>query len=196
MAEIDILKRAQEYMLSLARGFDPLTGEEIENDSVINNVRMSRCFFYVSDVLGKVIDNGGEVTKSARKSEPKPKYIPLTAEMIENYPYSENPVGISNLVKPLREMLGESGKPLSVLQITAWLVNEGYLIENIRSGKREKVATQKGNALGITVKEGVNPQTGVPYRMNLYNIKAQRFILENHNRMLEDLQPQEDEVCV
>ena len=192
MPEIDIMRRAHEYILSLARGFDPLTGEEITDDSVINNVRMSRCFFYVADVLEKVIENGGEVNRPVRKESAK--YTLLTQEIIQAFPYSDTPMGINNLIKTLREMIGEHGKPLSAVQITAWLLNEGYLIENIRSGKREKVATAKGNALGITVKEGINAQTGIPYRMNLYDTKAQRFILENHNRILAQLQNTEENV--
>ncbi|MBE6812849.1 MAG: hypothetical protein E7523_08195 [Ruminococcaceae bacterium] len=192
MTETDVLKRAQEYMLSLARGFDPLTGEEINDDSVINNVRMSRCFFYVADVLGKVIANGGEVSKTTVIKTTA--YTMLSDEIINSFPYNDSPMGISNIIKTLREMIGEHGKPLSAVQITAWLLNEGYLIENIRSGKREKVATAKGNALGITVKEGINAQTGIPYRMNLYDTKAQRFILENHNRILAQLQNTEENV--
>ncbi len=190
MPEIDIMRRAQEYILPLARGFDPLTGEEITDDSVINNVRMSRCFFYVADVLEKVIENGGEVNRPVRKESAK--YTLLTQEIIQAFPYSDTPMGINNLIKALREMLGENEKPLAAVQITAWLVSEGYLIENIRADKREKVATAKGNAIGITVKEGTNMQTGVPYRMNLYDKKAQRFILENHNRILTQLQNTED----
>ncbi len=190
MPEIDIMRRAQEYILSLARGFDPLTGEEITDDSVINNVRMSRCFFYVADVLEKVIENGGEVNRPVRKESAK--YTLLTQEIIQAFPYSDTPMGINNLIKALREMLGENEKPLAAVQITAWLVSEGYLIENIRADKREKVATAKGNAIGITVKEGTNMQTGVSYRMNLYDKKAQRFILENHNRILTQLQNTED----
>ncbi|MBQ6864191.1 MAG: hypothetical protein IJO14_08135 [Clostridia bacterium] len=190
MENIELMKRAKTYIQALANGTDPFTGEEISDDSVINNVRMSRCFFYVADILEKVIANGGEVSKTYTA---KPAaYTPLTDEIINTFSYSDDPMGINNIVKTLREMLGENRKPLSAVQITAWLVNEGYLIENIRGGKREKIASAKGNALGITVKEGTNIQTGVPYRMNLYNRKAQQFILQSHNRILKELSEREE----
>lgn len=50
-------------------GIDPLTGREVSDEDIINNVRISRCLFYVSDVLKRVIDNGGEVSvpKNAKK---------------------------------------------------------------------------------------------------------------------------------
>ena len=61
MTELETLKRAKMYIDSLARGVDPISGQPAEDDSVINNVRISRCLFYVSDVLEKVINNGGNV---------------------------------------------------------------------------------------------------------------------------------------
>ena len=57
MTELDTLKRAKMYIDSLARGVDPVSGQLAEEDSVINNVRISRCLFYVSDVLEKVISD-------------------------------------------------------------------------------------------------------------------------------------------
>ncbi len=59
MEELDVMKRAQSYIESLANGKDPLTGNELPDADIVNNVRISRCLFYVSDVLKKVIDNGG-----------------------------------------------------------------------------------------------------------------------------------------
>ena len=182
MSELELQQRAQSYMLSLANGMDPFSGEEIENDSVINNVRMSRCFFYVADVLKKVIDNGGEVGKV--QSKPKREFAYLPQEIIDSFPYSDDGMGINSIVRTLREAMGENTKVLSAVRIADWLVAEGYLIENIRSGKREKVPTPNGTALGIRIKEGTNLQSGIPYRMNIYNAKAQRFILENYNRIL------------
>ncbi|MGN1443606.1 MAG: hypothetical protein ACI4XE_07140, partial [Acutalibacteraceae bacterium] len=63
MNDLETMKRAKSYIDMLANGIDPLTGETIRDDSVINNVRISRCLFYVSDVLNRAIDNGGEFGK-------------------------------------------------------------------------------------------------------------------------------------
>ncbi len=169
-------------MLSLANGMDPFSGEEIENDSVINNVRMSRCFFYVSDVLKKVIENGGEVGSKPKK--PKRELAVLTQEYIDAFPFDDAGMGINSIVRALRAVAGENEKVISAVRITDWLVAGGYLVENIRSGKRERVPSPRGAALGIRVKEGTNIRTGIPYRMNIYDIKAQRFILENYNNIL------------
>ena len=61
MTELEAMQRAKMYLDKLAQGIDPITNQEVPEDSVLNNVRLARCFFYVSDVLGKVIDNGGVI---------------------------------------------------------------------------------------------------------------------------------------
>ena len=63
MTELETLKRAKMYVDKLANGVNPLNDEHVKDDDVINNVRISRCLFYVSSVLSKVIDNGGEVNQ-------------------------------------------------------------------------------------------------------------------------------------
>ena len=52
MTELETMQRAKMYLDKLAQGTDPITNQEVPEDSVLNNVRLARCFFYVSDVLG------------------------------------------------------------------------------------------------------------------------------------------------
>ena len=61
MTELETMRRAKMYLDKLAQGIDPITNQEVPDDSVLNNVRLARCFFYVSDVLSKVIENGGVI---------------------------------------------------------------------------------------------------------------------------------------
>ena len=51
MTEIDKLKRAQFIIEKLANGIDPITEKLVPEDDTVNNVKISRCFFYVSDIL-------------------------------------------------------------------------------------------------------------------------------------------------
>ena len=67
MEEFEILCRAKTYIDKLANGINPLNDKVLEENDVVNNVRLSRCFFYVSDVLRQVIENGGLVQKSKSK---------------------------------------------------------------------------------------------------------------------------------
>ena len=55
MTEIEILRHAKSYIDKLAKGINPITDQAVNENDVVNNVRVSRCLFYVSDVLDKVI---------------------------------------------------------------------------------------------------------------------------------------------
>ena len=59
MTEVEKIEYAKSFIDKLANGINPLDDTAIKEDDVVNNVRLSRCFFYVSDVLRQVIENGG-----------------------------------------------------------------------------------------------------------------------------------------
>lgn len=176
MTELETMKRAKSYIDSLANGVNPLTGELIEDDSVVNNIRISRCLFYVSDVLGRVIENGGEV-KAARQADNRLPFS-VTPEQTERIYVSEEPVGITVFTKRIAGVLEENVKPLAAVTITNWLTENGYLAEEISGGKRRRVSTAKGVQVGIETVDDVS-MNGVPYKKNLYTERAQRFIIQN-----------------
>ena len=101
--ELEMLERAKLYMEKLANGIDPISDTEVRDDDCINNVRLSRCFFYVADVLQKVIDNGGVVVPS------KPnKYRSIPFEITDNelakFEFSDNPISISEIAKRINKL--------------------------------------------------------------------------------------------
>ncbi len=69
MTEFEVMQRAKMYMDKLAQGIDSISGCEMPEDSTLNNVRLAKCFFYVSGVLQRVIDNGGVVGGKPKKAE-------------------------------------------------------------------------------------------------------------------------------
>ena len=68
MTELEKMQRAKVYIDKLANGIDPLSDTQVSNDDVINQVEVSRCLFYVSDVLRKLIENGG-FNENSHKTE-------------------------------------------------------------------------------------------------------------------------------
>lgn len=59
MTELETLERAKMYLEKLANGINPIDGSVILDGDIVNHVRISRCFFYVSDVLRQVIKTAG-----------------------------------------------------------------------------------------------------------------------------------------
>ena len=51
MTELEKISYAKSFLDQLANGINPLDGTPIPENDIANNVRLSRCFFFVSDIL-------------------------------------------------------------------------------------------------------------------------------------------------
>lgn len=185
MEDLSILKRAKEYIDKLARGINPLTDEDAEDDTLVNNVRITRCFFYISDVLGKVIENGGEIGKKKRAEKVEKVGLfefALTDEQKASVKLSREPLAITNFVALINEVIDTAThKKLSYRTVVSHLLEEGYLMVREESDGETKVPTEKGYALGIMRER--KDYDGRFYYVNLYSENAQSYILENINEM-------------
>lgn len=188
MNELDKLLRAKMYIEKLANGVDPVADREMPEDALLNNPRLIRCFFYVAEVLGKVIENGGEVGKPAGVIR-----LPfsITPEQKARIELSEEPTGVSVLAKRVAVVLDGGIKSVSAVQINQWCLLKGYLREEIYAGNKRKVAASAGERIGILTLDGISPQ-GMPYKKNIFDINAQRHIIENLESIIPDLERDQD----
>ena len=177
MTELEIMQHAKDYLDQLAQGIDPLTGQEAPEDDVINNVRISRCLFYVSDVLRQVIENGGIHFKTVKNSEKTP--FTLSFEERGRYPFGDFPVTVSGIVQQLNELVDpETMQKLKTTSITKFLLQSGLLLEEDGlSGHKNKRPTETGRQLGISTAQRMS-QNG-EYTAVVYSREAQQFILDN-----------------
>jgi len=181
MYEMEMLKRATTYISKLANGIDPLTDTVLPSDTIMNNIRISRCLFYVSDVLSKVIENGGEVYRKPQSQKIK---FDITAEQLKKVKTSTNLVSISEFCRRIDAAAeNENMKKLSTPTITNWLLHKNILrVVLDENGKNKRLATEKGFEIGISEKlcEGKDGN----YTILLYDEQAQKFILDNFLEML------------
>lgn len=182
MTELEKMQRAKMYLDKLANGINPIDDTVAADEDIINNVRLSRCFFYISDILQQVIENGGIIQKA--KSTPLPPFF-LTEEQRKQYVPSGRPMAVSDIVKVLNELTEpEQCKTLSASRITEWLVHLGVLeVREDSNGKKKKYPTPQGGELGITM-ETRNGMYG-EYTVVLYNKSAQQFIADNLEAMMD-----------
>ena len=176
MTELEILARAKMYVDKLANGIDPLSNQPTAETDCINQVRVSRCLFYVSGVLQKVIENGGFVGR-VRARDLKP--FDVSREALENFPFSDVPLTVTEINKRINGLVSDkSTAKLKYRSISAFLTQSG-LTKDVLSdaGKRMKIPTEQGLALGLfrEEREGKNGK----YIATLYNLDAQRFIIDN-----------------
>ena len=141
MNELDTLRRAQQYMEQLAQGIDPISGQELPEDTVLNQARLVRCFFYVAGILKEDADR---LERGERARQPKKPEFYLTEAERAAVPISETPVTVSVFVQTVNDAVGggESRKKLTLSAITNWLVEKGFLREvETAPGKRRKCVT-------------------------------------------------------
>ena len=175
MTELEIMQRAKAYIDQLANGINPIDGTCVADSDVINNVRISRCLFYVSDILKRVIDNGGSISK---KKVPKGPFF-LPSEAAKGFRFSKTPITVSEIVKHINSLAdSERCCQLKLTSVTTWLIEIGALeVITTADGKNTKLPTERGTELGILTEKRMG-QRG-EYTVVVYNIEAQRFIIDN-----------------
>ena len=181
MTEIETIARAQMYLEKLANGVNPLTDTEVNENDVVNNVRISRCLFYVSGILKQIVDNKGKF----KVEMPDRAEYTVTPEQLAKFAFSEQPVSISELTKRLNDLMNQMYvKELKRGVITDWLTDIGMLSDNIVNNKARKRPTAAGQNIGIITEEHTN-QFGQWYEGVFYTLNAQHFIIDNIDTIIE-----------
>lgn len=184
MNDLEVMIRAQQYIESLANGVDPLSGQNLPDSDIVNNVRISRCLFYVSDVLKKVINNGGEVQREKLKKSQRADFL-LTAEQSAALRPQDDCIFLSKVAGIINSQIDEyTMKKLKSSTINEWLMQAGLLTEVIVNGKSRKNPTAAGEEIGITLYNYRTP-TGVMVKNCVYDPQAQQFIFDNIDAIAE-----------
>lgn len=189
MADLEKIAYAKIFIDKMANGINPIDDSQIPENDLINNVRISRCLFFVSSVLGDIGDNGGiQKPKKKRKD-----LFKLSEDSISNFPLSDTPLPVSQISAYFNEHIDvETMKKFPVTAITNWLLQHGYLTELEKgNGRHYKMPTEKGVQIGITTEQRFG-QNG-SYIAILYGIEAQKLILENLLNIIESFNEQKQQ---
>ena len=182
MTELEKIAYAKTYIEKLANGVNPVTGQVVPDGDVINNVKISRCLFYVSDLLRQMIE---EKALSQPKGKSAKQPFQLDYEARKQFRYSESPIPISEIAKRINELIPiEKMQKLSYKYLLDWLI-ESDVLEVIpdANGKMARNPTRNGTILGITLEHRESPRG--PYSVIVYNLEAQKFILDNLDGVIE-----------
>lgn len=179
MTELETMQRAKMYLDKLAQGIDPITDREMPEDSVLNNVRLARCFFYVSGVLDQVIANGGVVGQRTKTLD-----FVITPEQLARVQLQDYPVRITEFTDAVYQALQnpEMKKP-SVKRITDWLMAKGFMTQvGGQDGKSHRIPTEQGIKMGMSTR--LRQSRDGEYQAVYYDRNMQRFLLDNLGAIL------------
>lgn len=182
MTEVEKIAYARGYIEKLANGINPLNDQPVPDDDLLNNIRISRCLFYVSDLLRQVEEHGGIVGKSVK--EKKTPFL-LDYDDRLKFLFSETPIAVSEITNRINDLIDtEHMKKLSYKHILDWLIEiDALTVVTDTNGKSAKTPTTRGKTLGISTEQRQG-QNGV-YTVIVYNREAQQFILDNLDAVVE-----------
>ena len=167
MDDMKMLKRARHYMMAMAAGIDPCTGEFVPEGDTVSNARVQNCCGYVANILAVLI---------ARESLPDS----VSASVPEDFSIEpqDEPLTIKELVRHINKQLPQSMKRVTASKITNWLAGRGYLTaETDAGGKKYHLLNARSSEAGII--EGFEAPGDKSRSCPLYTPEAQEYILDN-----------------
>lgn len=169
------------YLERLLQGRHPVNNSVIENDTILTDENVKRCFSFIADILRKHISNEWN-NQSDSKEDIKIMFKEDAQDVIEEMiqPKEISASELELIVKSYdKKLFKDEVKKISAVRVSNWLLEKGYLVrvEDV-DGKHHREATEDGKIIGITnnVVEGQYGKNYVQYR---FTPKAQRFIYEN-----------------
>ena len=167
--------RAESYIRKMADGINPITNEPAADDDMVNNVRITRCLYYVSDILRQVIDNDGVIKKKSGGSGKKAEFF-ITDEQRGDLTEFDRPAYASELAEKINAVTEINNcKKFAAKWVTEYFVSIGLLCIDDDS----KRATEAGAELGILSEKRRSSYTHREYWVNAYSPEAQCFIIDN-----------------
>ena len=181
MTELEKIAYAKSFIDKLANGINPLDDTPIPEDDIANNVRLSRCFFYVSSILQKEIDRERRKVSKAKKSERLP--FSITHEQLQKFEYSSMPISVSAMGKKINWLVREDIEEMKIekfsyRKINYWLHDIGMIEwREWGNGKYKRFPTPEGEAIGLVLQiwENYGRKSPVIYLSE----EAQHFIIDN-----------------
>lgn len=171
MEKEEKLLLADEYISSLAKGLHPITKAILPEDSVINDVKIVRCLYFVSEAIK-------EAMNCDKKKAERKKPFSISQNEISRFKISNGEITISAIVRKLNELKNDENMvKLTSKPITQWLLNCDLLQEVEENGKTVKRPTESGKSMGMSVRRMMTDHGF--FNAVVCNSKAQQFLLDN-----------------
>ena len=181
MTELEKIAYAKSFIDKLANGVNPLDDTPIPEGDIVNNVRLSRCFFYVSGILQKAMER--ERRKMPKEKKPAPLPFSITWEELQRCEYSDQPISASAMARKINWLVKDAidqkrMERLSYRRINQWLYDIGMIEwREWEDGRMKRFPTAEGEAIGLVLSiwESYGRSAPVIY----FSEEAQRFIIDH-----------------
>ena len=188
MDKAHIIAHTKMYMDLLVQGIDPISKQKITEDSVVLQERMKKCFAFVSEVFGEMLENNGFVALTEQDAErcrmvvSKAEFS-LSEEQIHQISVSTKPISANEFLKRINQVVDQRYmEKLSAKSVNAWLVSQGYMTKSkfpVTINRTAHRPSDTAAGIGIREEEIIDPQTGETKRQMMFSLQAQAYLLEH-----------------
>ena len=153
---------------------------------------MKKCFAFVSELLGELMNNNGFVALTQEDAERcrvvvSKKDFSLDEEQIHRISVSTKPVSSKDFLKSINKVVDSRYMDkLSSKSVNAWLLSQGYVVESKEPATINRTIrrpSDKAAEIGIQEQEIVDEKTGEVRRQIMLSLQAQAYLLDH----LEDI---------
>lgn len=184
--EEDEVFTAKNYLRCLTNNQNPLDHTDFPEDSPFSDQTLSEALNLATEVLeGYLANKGFNKVAPDRKREFQISNADRTRITV-----SGGPVGITTVARRILEVLPYDMKGLPYTGISRWLMNIGALQWTEHEGRRQRVPTEQGESLGISLETKSRPD-GSKYQKTVFSERAQEFILDNLENIAEFISRQD-----
>lgn len=194
MEKIELIRRAKMYMELLSNGVQPITGQEIPEDSAFMDGKMKRCFEFVSRILDEYVELSERVEKLEKEREKhtivvsKKQEFSITQTQCENIRLSKEPITILSFMKNINSVIdSDAMEKLTATRINKWLTNGRFLTtEKVQTIVKRTVYKPSDLAMkiGFIEAEIVDEKSGEIKTQIKLGESAQLFIIENLDNII------------
>lgn len=165
------LGKAKAILEKMANGINPINGQPIQDESFLQDPRMIRCLFYVSNVLQLVMD--GKIQRL------RPTNFVITPEEKSRVKFPEYKIGVNEFSKCINEVIDPNkSKKLTGAELNKQLKKMGILSEiPTENGRVRTTINEKSKDYGIEIE--IRTYKDREYEMVVFNDAGKRFLLEN-----------------
>jgi hypothetical protein len=174
------LVKAKEILRKMANGINPLTGEQLEEESFLHDPRMIRCLYFIQEILNRAID--GEL----RAVQSKQDTFVITADEKRRIELPHGRIGVNEFAKCVNRVIDlNKSKKLSGMELNKRLkMLEVLQEEALADGKKRTVPGAKSNECGIEMEK--RNYNGNEYEMILFNDAGKKYLLDNLEVIMGD----------
>ena len=178
MLDINKLRNAYKVINQLSQNKNPFAEEELTLEIVQS-----------AEVQAQITNFSVAGAKSQKE------FFWVTPEDIVQLKTTEMPLSISFVVKNINEsipaIVNEKMRKLTAPGLGRWLMSMGYL--QMADNGKNKVASEKGVALGIVTEQRESQYSSEGYYVNYYPQTVQQFIFDNLPAVAEFLAKEKEE---